>query len=85
MPIDIEKVVGAQMDGIHVRRSRVTIRNCVVDSPAGFTQGIDISFSADMGMSVIDGCTVTGGREGIVVDSALAMISHNQVTATQTM
>jgi len=81
--LDRVKVVGAQIDGIHVRRSRVTIRDCVVDSPTGFTQGIDISFSADMGMSVIDGCTVTGGREGIVVDSALAMISHNQVTATQ--
>jgi hypothetical protein len=80
--LDRVKVVGAQIDGIHVRRSRVTIRDCVVDSTAGFTQGIDISFSADMGMSVVDGCTVTGGREGIVVDSAMAMISHNQVTAT---
>jgi hypothetical protein len=80
--LDRVKVVGARMDGIHVRRSRVTIRDCLIDSPGGFTQGIDISFTADMGMSVVKGCTVTGGREGIVVDSALATISHNHVTAT---
>ena len=80
--LDRVKIVGAQMDGIHVRRSRVTIRDCLIDSPRGFTQGIDISFTADMGMSVVKGCTVTGGREGIVVDSALATISHNHVTAT---
>jgi len=80
--LDHVRVVGARMDGIHVRRSRVTIRNCLIDSPSGFTQGIDISFAADMGMSVVNGCTVTGGREGIVVDSAEAMVSHNHVTAT---
>ena len=80
--LDGVRVVGAQMDGIHVRRSRVTIRDCLVDSSAGFTQGIDISFTADMGMSLVEGCTVTGGREGIVVDSALAMIRHNRVTST---
>jgi hypothetical protein len=80
--LDGVSIVGAKMDGIHVRRSQVTIRNCVIASPAGYTQGIDISFTADMGMSVVEDCTVTGGREGIVVDSALAMVHHNRVGAT---
>ena len=80
--LDGVRVVGASLDGIHVRRSRVTIRDCTIDSPDGETQGIDISFSADKGMSVVEGCTVVGGRDGIFVDSAGAMVMDNHVSAT---
>lgn len=80
--LDDVRVVGATLDGIHVRRSRVTIRDCRIDSPGGYTQGIDISFSADKGMSMIQGCTVVGGMQGIVVDSAGADIHGNRVSTT---
>jgi hypothetical protein len=80
--LDDVRVVGATLDGIHVRRSRVMIRDCRIDSPSGYTQGIDISFSADMGMSMVEGCTVVGGQQGIVVDSAGADIHGNHVSAT---
>jgi Right handed beta helix region len=80
--LDGVRVVGAKLDGIHVRQSTVTIRDCRVDSPAGWTQGIDISFSAGMGMSMVEGCTVVGGQQGIVVDSAEAHIHGNHVSAT---
>jgi Right handed beta helix region len=80
--LDDVRVVGATIDGIHVRRSRVTIRDCRIDSPSGWTQGIDISFSADKGMSMIEGCTVVGGMQGIVVDSAGADIHGNRVSTT---
>jgi hypothetical protein len=80
--LDDVRVVGATLDGIHVRRSRVTIRDCRIDSPSGWTQGIDISFSADKGMSMIEGCTVVGGMQGIVVDSAGADIHGNRVSTT---
>jgi hypothetical protein len=80
--LDDVRVVGATIDGIHVRRSNVTIRDCRVDSPSGYTQGIDISFSADMGMSMIEGCTVVGGQQGIVVDSAGADVHGNRVSTT---
>ena len=80
--LDDVRVVGATLDGIHVRRSRVTIRDCRIDSPSGYTQGIDISFSADMGMSMVEGCTVVGGQQGIVVDSAGADIHGNRVSTT---
>jgi hypothetical protein len=80
--LDRVNVVGATLDGIHVRRSRVTIRDCTISSPGGYTQGIDISFSADMGMSMVEGCTVVGGRQGIVVDSALVTLHGNRVSAT---
>jgi Right handed beta helix region len=80
--LDDVRVVGATLDGIHVRRSRVHIRDCRIDSPSGWTQGIDISFSADMGMSMIEGCTVVGGMQGIVVDSAGVDVHGNRVSTT---
>jgi hypothetical protein len=80
--LDRVRVSGATLDGIHVRRSQVTIRNCTVSSPPGYTQGIDLSFSADKGMSTIEGCTVVGGQQGILVDSSGAMVSRNRVSAT---
>jgi hypothetical protein len=80
--LDRVKVAGARLDGIHVRRSRVTIRNCVIASPDGWTQGIDFSFNADKGMSMVEGCTIAGGRQGIVVDSSGVMVSGNRVSGT---
>ena len=80
--LDRVRVVGASVDGIHVRQSTVHIRDCQVDSPRGWTQGIDISFSYGMGMSMIEGCTVVGGKQGIVVDSAEADIEGNRVSTT---
>ncbi len=80
--LDGVRVVGASLDGIHVRRSRVTIRDCTIASPAGWTQGIDISFSADKGMSLVEGCTIAGGREGILIDSSEALVKGNRVSGT---
>jgi hypothetical protein len=80
--LDRVTVVGARVDGIHVRRGRVKIEDCRISSPDGYTQGIDISFSADKGMSMVEGCTVVGGQEGIVIDSAAADVRRNHVTAT---
>jgi hypothetical protein len=80
--LDGVRVSGATLDGIHVRRSQVTIRDCVVDSPSGWTQGIDLSFNADKGTSVIEGCTIVGGQQGIVIDSSGAHVARNRVTAT---
>jgi hypothetical protein len=35
-----------------------------------------------MGMSMVEGCTVVGGQQGIVVDSALVSIHRNRVSTT---
>ncbi|HEY1367538.1 MAG TPA: right-handed parallel beta-helix repeat-containing protein [Gaiellaceae bacterium] len=80
--LDNVAIAGAALDGIHVRFSQVTIRNCSIDSPAGFTQGIDISYSIDLGMSMVEGCTITGGREGIVTHSAPVGVVDNRVSGT---
>jgi parallel beta-helix repeat protein len=77
-------VSGAQLDGIHVRHSSVEIHDCTVDSGENpWAQGIDISFAYDLPPSMVKGCTVTGGREGIVTHSVQAMLVGNHVRRTQ--
>ena len=84
--VELDEVVieGAELDGIHVRRSQVEIRDCEVRSlPAAYTQGIDISFSNDLAPSLVERCTVTGGLEGIVTHFAQVMIRDNRVSDTE--
>jgi Right handed beta helix region len=77
------QVSGALLDGINVRRSSVQIRDCLVHSPAGeYGQGIDISFGFDLAPSLVEGCTVMGGREGIVTHFAMAHVEDNHVVGT---
>jgi parallel beta-helix repeat protein len=75
-------VVGAKLDGIHARRAAVSIMDCRIVSPPGYTQGIDISFGIDLDMSMVEGCTVTGGQEGIVTHSVMADLRDNHVSGT---
>lgn len=76
-------VLGATLDGINVRRSSVTIRDCAVSEPTGtHAQGIDVSFSFDLEPSTIEGCTVTGGMEGIVTHFAHVRVRDNRVSGT---
>jgi Right handed beta helix region len=73
-------VTGSKMDGINVRHSSVLIRDCRVAFLAGeYTQGIDISFTADLGENRVERCEVLGAREGIVSDSALIRLKDNRV------
>lgn len=81
--LDHVTVSGATLDGIHVRQSEVAVHDCIVRSPRGaYTQGIDISFGLEQPMSLVEGCTVTGGAEGIVTHYANAMVSRNRVSGT---
>jgi len=81
--IDGVTVEGAKLDGIHVRLAGVVIRNCTIDmlgNPLG--QGIDISFNMEMGMSMVEGCTVVGGQQGITTHSSATDIMSNRVSRT---
>jgi len=76
-------ISGTKMDGIHVRLGGVTIKDCTIDmlgNPIG--QGIDISFNMDMGMTMVEGCTIVGGMEGITTHSSMADIAHNRISHT---
>jgi nitrous oxidase accessory protein NosD len=81
--LDGVHVVGARLDGIHVRRSNVMIEDCTIERPRSrYAQGIDISFSFDLPMSMVEGCTVRGGQEGIVADFAQVEFRQNRVVGT---
>jgi hypothetical protein len=81
--LDNVRVVGVSLDGIHVRRSSVMIENCKITAPSGpWVQGIDISFSMDKEMSMVEGCTIVGVREGIVTHMTMVDVMHNHIAAT---
>jgi Right handed beta helix region len=78
--LDHVTVSRATLDGIHVRRAAVTIRDCLVDMRGiPYGQGIDISYGTDKGESLVADCHVVGGQEGIVTHSAMAMLRNNRV------
>lgn len=84
--LDHVSVSGAKLDGIHVRLGGVMIKDCTVDMLGNaLGQGIDISYNMDMGMSMVEGCNVVGGMNGIVTHSSMTEIAHNQVSRTQMM
>jgi nitrous oxidase accessory protein NosD len=80
--LDGVTVRGAAYDGINVRRSSVAIRDCIVETEGEYTQGIDVSFGFDLAPSLIEGCTVRGGQEGIVTHFAHVVVRENHVTGT---
>src|SRR5439155_4794225 len=81
--LDGVTVQGPRLDGIHVRLAGVVIRNCTVDMLGNrIGQGIDISFNMDMGMSMVEGCTIMGGQEGITTHSSMTDIMGNRVSRT---
>ena len=84
--VELEDVIveGAELDGIHARRSQVEISDCTIRSlPGAFTQGIDISFGFDLPPSRVERCTVVGGLEGIVTHFARALVRDNRVSGTE--
>lgn len=81
--LDHVSISGSRLDGIHVRNMAVTIEDCVVDMRGSlFGQGIDISFGAGFGESLVDGCTIVGGQQGILFDASNGLLRDNQVERT---
>jgi parallel beta helix pectate lyase-like protein len=81
--IDGVTVQGATLDGIHVRLAGVVVRDCTIDMLGNrLGQGIDISFNMDLGMSMVEGCTVVGGQQGITTHSSMTDIVGNRVSRT---
>lgn len=81
--LDKVTVQGAKLDGIHVRAADIVVRNCTVDMLGNpFGQGIDISFNMNMGMSMVEGCTILGGTQGITTHSSMTDIVGNIISRT---
>jgi parallel beta-helix repeat protein len=76
-------ISGAELDGINVRRASVIVRNCRITEPrTEFAQAIDISFTFDLPASHVEGCSIVGGREGIVTHFAKVRVRNNDVSET---
>jgi hypothetical protein len=81
--LDGVTVQGAKLDGIHVRSAGIMIKNCTIDMLGNrLGQGIDISFNMGMGMSMVEGCTIVGGMQGITTHSSMTDIMGNRVSRT---
>jgi hypothetical protein len=80
--LDRVRVIGAELDGISLRRANARIRKCVIESRGRYAQGIDVSFSIDLPPTLIAGCRITGGQEGIVTHSAMVDVRNNKVSGT---
>jgi hypothetical protein len=81
--IEHVRISGTSLDAIQARRASVTIRDCLIHSPVGdYAQGIDISFGFDLPPSLVEGCTIVGGREGIVTHFSNVHIRSNHVSQT---
>jgi hypothetical protein len=82
--IDDVRIAGAEVDGIHARRSSVTIRDCRIGSFSGeWSMGIDISFAFDLPASLVEGCRVEGANEGLVSHFAHVRFRDNHVSGTR--
>ncbi len=82
--LDHVSVSGAKLNGILVRMGGVKITHCTVDMLGNdIGKGINVSYTMDMGMTMVDGCTVTGGMEGITTHSSMSEIAHNVVSRTK--
>ena len=81
--LDRVAVQGATLDGIHVRSAGVLIRDCTIDMLGNRVgQGIDISFNMGEEMSMVEGCTIVGGMQGITTHSSMTEIVRNRISRT---
>ena len=77
------RILGARLDGIHARFAGVMISDCTIAGGGPWSQGIDLSYTLRNGMSAIEGCDVSGGREGIVTHGIhMVDVKDNHVHGT---
>jgi hypothetical protein len=75
-------ITGFELDGINIRRSSVTVRDCLIKSSVEYAQGIDVSFGFDLAPTSVRRCRIEGGYEGIVSHFAHIDFRQNMVTGT---
>jgi hypothetical protein len=77
------RVIRTTLTGIRAYDSSVMIKDCTVGSPAGpLVSGVLISYSIGHAMSMVEGCTISGTREGISTHSSEVDVMHNHVSDT---
>jgi hypothetical protein len=81
--LDHVRIVGVALDGVRALDAGVMIHDCSVSAPAGpFVTGVLISYSMGRPMSMVEGCTIAGTREGIATHSSMVDVMNNHVVDT---
>ncbi|HEX2029942.1 MAG TPA: right-handed parallel beta-helix repeat-containing protein [Actinomycetota bacterium] len=81
--LDDVTVDRARLHGIEVVDASAQITGCrIAGLQSPYAQGIEIRNSSSRSPSLVDGCTVTGGREGLLTHSARVEFRGNRVTGT---
>jgi nitrous oxidase accessory protein NosD len=78
-------ITGAELHGIEVEDASAHITGCRVSGLIDpLAQGIEIRNASGRPRTVVENCTVRGGKEGIITHSARVEIRDNRVSASTT-
>jgi len=80
--LDRVTVRGASMHGVEVSDGSATVTDCVIEVEGEYAQGIEVRNSTGRPRSVVRGCRVSGGREGLITHVARAEFVDNEVFGT---
>ncbi len=80
--LDRVTVRGASMHGVEVSDGSVTVTDCVIELDGEYAQGIEVRNSTGRPRSIVRGCRVSGGREGLLTHVARAEFVDNEVSGT---
>ncbi|HZT92092.1 MAG TPA: right-handed parallel beta-helix repeat-containing protein [Gaiellaceae bacterium] len=81
--IDDVRLIHFRYDGIRVLDAGVMIHDCSVSAPrTALATGVLIAYSMGRPMSMVDGCTIVGTREGISTHSSMVDVTDNHVVGT---
>lgn len=76
-------VTGARVHGVEVIDAQAVVRDCVVAGLASrYGQGVEVRNASTRPRSVVEGCRISGGQEGIITHSSRVEIRENSVTGT---
>jgi len=77
------RVTGAVRRGIDISQSSVQLHRCeVTQLVSAFAWGIGVVNSMGWAPTTIEGCTITGGQEGIASHASTVFIRDNEVRST---
>jgi hypothetical protein len=83
--LDHVRVVQARLDAIRASDASVMVHDCSISAPNGpLSSGVLISYSMGRPMSMVEGCTIAGTREGISTHSSMVAVMGNHVMDTTT-
>jgi hypothetical protein len=81
--LDDVRLLHFRLDAIRARDAGVMVHACAISGPAGpLADGVLITYSMGRPMSMVDGCTIVGTREGISTHSSMVSVTDNHVVGT---